>query len=211
MHSMDVSASRATRSRTYHVLPVRLLVCSCFLFTCLFTLLLWTVDSSVLTILSYAYPFRLVCRLVIPGPLTRYDSFSPYVYLYLYLAVIYIYGWGWGLIPHLQSTLQPPYKCDLWDPTYSPSSLIARWPRLLLCDLLKGVYSPFSVYRLLVVKSSLCVYFGALVTLSKYMGHTTTPRMTPSTWRWQLMMAVRQHAHSICHVETTPTAASPRQ
>ena len=25
--------------------------------TCLFTLLLWTVDSSVLTILSYAYPF----------------------------------------------------------------------------------------------------------------------------------------------------------
>ena len=60
---------------------------------------------------------------------------SSYECLYLYLPTRYIYGWGWGLVPHLQSTLQPPYKCDYRDPTNSLSSLLAHWPRLLLCDL----------------------------------------------------------------------------
>ena len=70
--------------------------------------------------LIYAYCFvlclpllvsRLVCRVVIPRTLThssRYISSVFFVYLYLYLADHYIYGWGWGLVPHLQSTLQPP-------------------------------------------------------------------------------------------------------
>ena len=44
-----------THSRTYHVLPVRLLVCSLFLFMCLSTLPLWIVDSSMLTVSRYAY------------------------------------------------------------------------------------------------------------------------------------------------------------
>ena len=157
MHSMDVSTSRDSGSHTYHVLLDRLLVCSHFFFMCLATLPIWIVDSSVLTFYD-----SLTCLQ------TRYswtyDSFTFHGCLYLYLAVWYIYGCGWGLVPHLQSTLQPPYKCDLRDPTYSPSSLLARWPRLLLCDLLKGVHSPFSVNRLPVVKSSLRMYFGALVT-----------------------------------------------
>ena len=49
----------------YVFLPVshvsdRVLVCSRSRFTCLFTLPFWTHDSSVLTVLSYAYLFRLV-------------------------------------------------------------------------------------------------------------------------------------------------------
>ena len=47
---------------------------------------------------------------------------------------------------------------------YSPLSLLARWPRLLLRDL-KKEFIPFPLLnRLLVVKSSLRMYFGALVT-----------------------------------------------
>ena len=51
---------------------------------------------------------RLVCLPVIYGLWLIYDSFPFYICLYLYLADHYIYGWGWGLVPHLQSTLQPP-------------------------------------------------------------------------------------------------------
>ena len=70
--------------------------------------------------LVYAYCFvlclplsvsQLVCRVIIPRTLTHsscYISSVFFVYLYLYLADHYIYGWGWGLVPHLQSTLQPP-------------------------------------------------------------------------------------------------------
>ena len=73
MHSTDVSTSHASGSHTYHVLPVCLLVCSLFLFTFLFTLPLWIVDSSMLTFLSYTYSLmtcQLVRRLVIPRLMT---------------------------------------------------------------------------------------------------------------------------------------------
>ena len=55
MCSTDVFASRASSLCTYHVLPVRLPVCFPSRFMCLFTLPFWTVDSSMLTILFYAY------------------------------------------------------------------------------------------------------------------------------------------------------------
>ena len=57
MRSTDISASRASGSRMYHVLPVRLLVCFLSRFICFFTLPLWTVDSSMLTISLYTFPF----------------------------------------------------------------------------------------------------------------------------------------------------------
>ena len=60
MRSMDVSTSRVSGSRTHHVLPARLLVCLLSRFTCFFTLPIWIVDSSMLTILSYTYLLRLV-------------------------------------------------------------------------------------------------------------------------------------------------------
>ena len=43
-----------------HMFPARVLVCPQSRFTCIFTLLFWAVDSSMLTILSYAYSFCLV-------------------------------------------------------------------------------------------------------------------------------------------------------
>ena len=49
----------------YHMFLARILVCSRLRFTCLLTLPFWTVDSSMLTILSYTYLLRtfvLVCR-----------------------------------------------------------------------------------------------------------------------------------------------------
>ena len=70
MCSTDVPTSRASGSRTCHVLPVCLLVCFLSRFTCFLTLPLWTVDSSMLTISHYAFPFRLVCRVIIPGLMT---------------------------------------------------------------------------------------------------------------------------------------------
>ena len=111
MRSMDVS--RVPDSPIsyvlfpYHMPPARVLVRFPFHFTCLSTLPIWTVNSSMLTILSYAYSFRLVDSSV-ESLFLDYDSFTFYICLYLYLAVHYIYGWGWGLVPHLQSTLQPP-------------------------------------------------------------------------------------------------------
>ena len=175
-----VSIFRIVRSRTlcaqrtypHHVTPAHVLI------TCYRTAYSYVPVSFSRVLLLYWYGlstrlclrFRLMLTFYDSSTCLQtryswtYDSFTFHGCLYLYLAVWYIYGCGWGLVRHLQSTLQPPYKCDLWDPTYSPSSLLAHWPRLLLCNLLKGVHSPFSVNRLPVVKSSLCVYFGALVT-----------------------------------------------
>ena len=71
MRSTAVFASRASSLCTYHVLPVRLPVCFPSRFTCLFTLPFWTVNSSMLIILFYAYLLQLICRLIIPGLMTR--------------------------------------------------------------------------------------------------------------------------------------------
>ena len=119
MCSMDVSMSRV---------PARLFVCfpsrvTCFgPCTCMFPVpfhvsLHFTVLDSRL-VCAYCFVLclplsvsRLVCRVVIPRTLTHSSPDSSsifFVCLYLYLADHYIYGWGWGLVPHLQSTLQPP-------------------------------------------------------------------------------------------------------
>ena len=93
-----------------HMFPDRVFVLSRSRFTCLpyFTNLDWW--------LVYAYSFvlrlpvsdwRLVCLLVISGLWLVSDSFPFYDCLCISL-VHYIYDWGWGLVPHLQSTLQPP-------------------------------------------------------------------------------------------------------
>ena len=69
------------------------------------------VDSSMLTFTAYVFPFvvcRLVSRLVIFGLWLVIESFPFLVSLYLYLAYRYIYGLEMWVIPHLQSTLQPP-------------------------------------------------------------------------------------------------------
>ena len=77
MRSTDVSASRANRSRTYHMLPVRLLVCYWFTysyvpisFSCV---LLYFTGMDCRLICAYCFilclPFS-TCRLVIPGLMT---------------------------------------------------------------------------------------------------------------------------------------------
>ena len=147
MRSMDVSTSRATCSRTYHMLPVRLLVCSLFHFMCFFTVLLWIVDSSMLTILSYAYPIRLVDS-------SAYSLF-PDSWLIYFLCLFVLVSRSLVYIRlgmrtcssssiYFATTLQVrPARSHILS-----LSLIAHWPRLLLCDLLKGVNSPFSVISL---------------------------------------------------------------
>ena len=114
----------------------------------------WIVDSSpyvswlrlspfvsstrLLMFLAYAFPFvvcRLVSHLVILGLWLVYDSFPFYERLYVYLADCYIYGLEmWACSP---SSIYFATTLKVWparDPTYSPSSSLVHWPRLLLCD-----------------------------------------------------------------------------
>ena len=147
MCSTDVSTSRATCLHTYHMLPVRLLVCSLFRFMCFFTVLLWIVDSSMLTILSYAYPIQLVDS-------SAYSLF-PDSWLIYFLCLFVLVSRSLVYIRlgmrtrssssiYFATTLQVrPARSHILS-----LSLIAHWPRLLLCDLLKGVNSPFSVISL---------------------------------------------------------------
>ena len=57
MCSMDVFTSRVSGSHTYHMPPDRLLVCSLSVSRVSLLVLIWIVDSSMLTFLSYAYSF----------------------------------------------------------------------------------------------------------------------------------------------------------
>ena len=61
LHSMDVSHASGSHTLVFPFRimshQTRVLVCSRSRFTCFFTLPFWTVDSSMLTILSYAYSF----------------------------------------------------------------------------------------------------------------------------------------------------------
>ena len=160
---MDKFPSRASGSRTYHVPPARLPVC-------------FLPVSHV----SLLYHFGLSTHLCLPFCLTltsfdsstrlqshylwTYDSFTFYNCLYLYLPTRYIYTIGMRTRSsssiYFATTLQVRPARSL----VLSSSLIARWPRLLLCDLKKEVHFSFSVSRSPVVKSSLRMYFGALIT-----------------------------------------------
>ena len=118
--------------RYAHVLPERFV-------SCLYRFFLHPVFYPT----SYPYPTGRYSCLVRLRPLRLFVLVS--------LRLVYILGWRWD-DPHLQSTLQPPWSCDLRDPTYSLSTALVRWPRLLASRILGS--SPLST-RLPVVKSSL--------------------------------------------------------
>ena len=120
-----------------------------------------------LTFLSYAYSFWLVNSSV--------ESLFPDLWLvYLLrlfvlvsLSLVYI-RLEMGICP--SSSIYFATTLQVW-PARShvlSSSLLACWPRLLLRDLIKEVYFSSSVSHLPVVKSSLRMYFGALVTPPRY-------------------------------------------
>ena len=136
MHSMDVPCdSRLAYSYVpfpCHAFPACVLVLSrsrfvCFHFTvsdcwlvCAYSFCLVNSSAESLFLDSDSYSdswFRL--RLV-----------SPFTNICNCIAQFTIYmGWRWGFVPHLQSTLQPPYKCEPRDPTNSlsfPSSSLAK-------------------------------------------------------------------------------------
>ena len=117
MRSMDVPCNSSSLTRTFSFMShvpgsctrmSPILFHMSFHFTVLDCWLVYAYISRLCLPLSTC---RLICRVVISGLWLVYDSFPFYDSLYLYLVVSYICGWGWGLVPHLQSTLQPPYKC----------------------------------------------------------------------------------------------------
>ena len=147
---LNVRSRTLCAQRTYphphHVLPVCLLVCFLSHFTCLFTLLLWIVDLSVESLFPNLWLLYLL-RLFVLVP-------TSLVYIWL------------GMRTRSSSSIYFATTLQVWlaRSLVLSSSLIACWPRLLLRGLKKEVNSSFSVSRLPVVKSSLRVYFGMLIT-----------------------------------------------
>ena len=134
-----------THSCTYHMLPVRLLVCSLFLFTCLSTLPLWIVDSSMLTVSRYAY----LLRLVDSSADSLFLDYSTYSCLYLYLPVQYIYDWDEDLflIFNLLCNHPASVTCEIPRTLLVPSSSLAKATALRSVERSSFSFSLLVAYR----------------------------------------------------------------
>ena len=123
---------------------------------------IWIVDSSmnyhsVLRLLPLSR--RLICRVIIPGLMTCLPLMT--VCTCIYLPGIYTVGDGdSSLIFNLLCNHPTSVTCEIPRTLLVPSSSLAKATALQSL----GGTSPFSVSRLPVVKSSLRMYFGALIT-----------------------------------------------